>query len=672
MRPPSAEPAVDSATHPPEPEPGERVKRGRMAHEVQGGERLVRLGWAGLVVTLGLGLLGAGIAISLRSFAVAGAAAHLLAALPVWLGVLVLGQREERARAERLEQARLLALAAEGRKPIFAEGGREADAAAALERFKRGGQLLLCLSVAAVELGLAWALASAWPFAREGAAASLTGAAALCGAAFALLLLGRYGFALAARGVSVGGAGGRRATSGALAAFLAGLSLALRHSFDLPQVDLLGWAFLAADALLGVEALLLLLLDLYRPRRSGEELRPAFDSRLLGLLSAPGDIARSIARAADYQFGFALSQTWFYRFLERWVAPLVGFSLLAFWLLSTLYVVEPHEQALVRRLGKTVGGPQGPGLHLKLPWPFDQVVRRPVGTPRLLVTGHADEEEEHADEEHHADQPGEEAILWTESHVQGSDQLVLLARRARGEAPAERGSLAVNLLSVSAHVAWRVTDLAGHLGNVGDPEALLELLVERELSFLFSGEDLDAILLQRDALGRRLEGKLRAAVAAQGLGVEIERVSLTDLHPPVEVGKAFGALTAAHEERAAMIHTARGWADTVVPAAESEALAMRVGAEAQARNEVALAQADARRFAALLRLDRAAPGVLRAIRLLDETVAGAAEARKLVLIRPEDRALVTDLDLQERVQAEELGLGELAGPGAGAAGGERR
>lgn len=644
-----------------------------MADEVQGGERLIRLGWAGLAATLALSLVAGGLALSLGSFAAAGATAHLLAALPVWLGILVLGQREERARVERLEQARLLALAAEGRKPIFAEGGREADAVEALARFKRSGQLILCLVVALVELGLAWGLASGFP--HEGARTSLAGAAALCGAAFALLLLGRYGFALADRGVGAGGAGGRRATSGALATFLAGLSLALRHTFEVPQVDLLGWAFVVAGGLLGVEALLLLLLELYRPRRHGEELRPAFDSRLLGLLSAPSDIARSIARAADYQFGFALSQTWFYRFLERWVAPLVGFSLLSFWLLSTLFVIEPHERALLRRLGRTSGEPRGPGLHVKLPWPFDQVVRAPVGTPRLLITGHLNEEHEQ-EEEPDGLGGGEHASLWTESHVEGSDQLVLLARRPRGEPGAAQGSLAVNLLSVSAHVSWRVSDLRQHLGSVIEPELLLEFLIERELSFLFSGEDLDAILLQRDAFGRRLEERLRAAVTAQGLGVEIERVSLTDLHPPVEVGKSFSALTAAHEERAAMIHAARGWAHTVVPEAETRALAIRLGAAAQARTEVALAAAEARRFEALMRLDRVAPGVLRVFRLLDETVAGAAQARKFVLARPQDRALITDLDLDERVQAEDLGLGELSGTGTGPLGtgstGEKR
>ncbi len=38
----------------------------------------------------------------------------------------------------------------------------------------------------------------------------------------------------------------------------------------------------------------------------------------------------------------------------------------AFWD-STVYVVKPHERALVTRFGRIVGGPIGPGLHVKLP-----------------------------------------------------------------------------------------------------------------------------------------------------------------------------------------------------------------------------------------------------------------------------------------------------------------
>ena len=69
--------------------------------------------------------------------------------------------------------------------------------------------------------------------------------------------------------------------------------------------------------LLGIETLINFLLDIYRPRTPGVEPRACFDSRLLGLISEPGGIAHSLAEAINYQFGFKVSQTWFYLLLQR-------------------------------------------------------------------------------------------------------------------------------------------------------------------------------------------------------------------------------------------------------------------------------------------------------------------------------------------------------------------
>ena len=84
-------------------------------------------------------------------------------------------------------------------------------------------------------------------------------------------------------------------------------------------------------------------LDLYRPRDVGELPRPSFDSRLLGMMAEPGDIARSIADAFNYQFGFQVSSTWFYQLLQRWLIPIVVTALIAVLLLSSVVIVDAEE-----------------------------------------------------------------------------------------------------------------------------------------------------------------------------------------------------------------------------------------------------------------------------------------------------------------------------------------
>src|SRR5262249_47424660 len=83
---------------------------------------------------------------------------------------------------------------------------------------------------------------------------------------------------------------------------------------------LCGWL-----AVIAVETLAALVLEMYRPRVRGKVERPLYESRLVGLLGQPEGLITTAAQAIDYQFGFKVSETWFYRFFERavlWLVPL--------------------------------------------------------------------------------------------------------------------------------------------------------------------------------------------------------------------------------------------------------------------------------------------------------------------------------------------------------------
>ena len=260
----------------------------------------------GLILAAAAAALGLYAAFATRSLVGGAAALHLLLSAAVWGVVLLTTQGERRAALEALEEERLAALAAEGRQALFTPRGGAGGEGAGLERLRGAGHALLTFLGAAGAIGGAGYLAYRLP--GDPVTPSLGVAACLGAAAFTLLLLGRYAFAIQGPHQPLLGAGARRSLSGATWSLVACLSLAAQHK-GLTQADLLGYLLLGLEALLGVEALLLLLLEAYRPRRAGEVSRPAFDSRLLGLLSAPSDVARSIARAVDYQFGFSLSET---------------------------------------------------------------------------------------------------------------------------------------------------------------------------------------------------------------------------------------------------------------------------------------------------------------------------------------------------------------------------
>ena len=102
----------------------------------------------------------------------------------------------------------------------------------------------------------------------------------------------------------------------AVLCFALAIGLALAQFKYFIVINVIDWIVPILLVVVGVETALNLILDIYRPRLKGRYSRSAFDSRLLGVINEPGGIFRSAAGAIDYQFGFKVSQTWFYKLLE--------------------------------------------------------------------------------------------------------------------------------------------------------------------------------------------------------------------------------------------------------------------------------------------------------------------------------------------------------------------
>ncbi len=95
-------------------------------------------------------------------------------------------------------------------------------------------------------------------------------------------------------------------------------------SEGVPKVDFyVARVLCVVSGLAAVETLLALVLEGYRVRVQGRETRLLYESRLVGLLGQPEAIITTAAHALDYQFGFKVSDTWFYRFLEKALGWLV-------------------------------------------------------------------------------------------------------------------------------------------------------------------------------------------------------------------------------------------------------------------------------------------------------------------------------------------------------------
>ena len=321
---------------------------------------------------------------------------------------------------------------------------------------------------------------------------------------------------------------------------------------------------------LGAETLVNFLLDIYRPRSPGVEPRACFDSRLLGLLSEPGGIAHSLAEAVNYQFGFEVSQTWFYQLLQRTLVKLLAFGAAALWLLSCLVVVQPYEGAIVERLGRQVEPerPLEPGLHLKWPWPID--IARRYNTDQLheFRIGYRDFYEPKRDERR---KPDEAVIeLWTDPRHGGRDHFDFIIAPspplAGAETPVAEGQeerrerAAQHLARMEIVFQYRIspTKLADFTQHARDPHAILRRIAWNEVVRFAAGTHIDALMGElRQSGGELLRQRISRRADELKLGVEIKYVGLLQVHPTQQVAEAFRRVVTAQQEKIAEIRKAR-------------------------------------------------------------------------------------------------------------------
>ena len=204
-------------------------------------------------------------------------------------------------------------------------------------------------------------------------------------------MLGKYSSGLARlKGQKLLRPGAAYLQLSAYACFVVTVDIAVVVLAGFPKTDLIMARVLCVViGLIALETLLGLILEVYRVRVQGGETRLLYESRLVGLLGQPEAIITTAAHALDYQFGFKVSESWFYRFLEKALGWLI-LAQLAILALSTCFVVIlPGDEALLERFGAPVVGRGviGPGLHMKMPWPVDRVYRYPTEQIQSFIIG---------------------------------------------------------------------------------------------------------------------------------------------------------------------------------------------------------------------------------------------------------------------------------------------
>jgi len=363
-------------------------------------------------------------------------------------------------------------------------------------------------------------------------------------------------------------------------------------------------------AVLGGELVLSFVIEFYRPRMPGEAERPLPESRLLALFTEPGGVARNVAASLDYQFGFKVSEVWFYRFLERTVAPFSVLLLAALWLQTCIVVVRTEENGIRERFGAvTSEEPLGPGLYLKLPAPFARIYTFAVDRVQEIPIGYepasaVDESNMDPLEEELQGDPEGKVIVWSKRHFKHETDFIVASSptAVEEEQPIDeaRGGgvpVTVSFMSASLPLYYKVKNLYDYRYRHADPGKTLEDLATREVVRYLAGVDFFTILTSGRAQGARLLAeRIQMAADELRLGIEVVFVGLQGIHPPVYVGASFDEVVAASEEKHQRILEAETYAIKKEPQAEGEAVETISAAEAYREERIKVSAAEAARF----------------------------------------------------------------------------
>jgi membrane protease subunit HflK len=254
-----------------------------------------------------------------------------------------------------------------------------------------------------------------------------------------------------------------------------------------------------------------------------------------------------------------------------WIVVLVIVGLIL--VFTAFYQVGTDEVGVIKRFGKYASTNQ-PGLHLKIPFGIDKVIKVPVQRVQKEEFGFR------------TIRPG------------------VKTEYRRGKAIGESLMLTGDLNSAVVEwiVQYRVKDPVNYLFKVRDVRTTIRDISESVMRQVVGDRSVDeVIILSRREVALSAKQQLQEILDAYETGIHLVTVELKDVNPPDPVKPAFNEVNEAKQEMERMVNEAWETYNKAVPKASGEAERTIRQAEGYALNRVNRAQGDANKFLAVWR-----------------------------------------------------------------------
>ncbi|MCD6040127.1 MAG: hflK [Gammaproteobacteria bacterium] len=289
----------------------------------------------------------------------------------------------------------------------------------------------------------------------------------------------------------------------------------------------------------------------------------------------------------------------------RFVVGIVMAIVLATWILSGLFIVNPAEEAVILRFGQYSDTVQ-PGLH----W-----FARFIDTKYLLDV-----------------QKIYSFSLQGDFITKSSDQNDLPSPINTAKKIIELSDQSKNLVNVELNVQYRINDPRAYLFNIVDPDATIKAVASGALSDMVGQMKLDEVLTTgREMLSSGILGRVKQVLASYNAGLEVITVTLRKVQAPDQVRAAFSDVNRADQDKATYVQQAQAYASKVVPIAQGMAARILADANAYQQQVVLRAQANIAKYQAIVKVYTGAPDITRE-RMYLETMQTVLQNTSKVLI----------------------------------------
>lgn len=288
--------------------------------------------------------------------------------------------------------------------------------------------------------------------------------------------------------------------------------------------------------------------------------------------------------------------------IPKWIFVVAAVVLLLF---TSIFTVQGNERAVVLRFGDYTRT-AGPGLHFKLPPPFETKIVRNVTSQRETRVG-----------------------------VNSTAEALMLT----GDE---------NIVDINFTVLWVIKDLESYLFKVDQPDDLVKSAAESVVREVIGNNELDPIITTgRQELRGVVTEQLQVLLDEYEAGVLVNDVQFQKTDPPAEVEDDFLDVVNAQQEAETAVNEARAYRNTQVLEAEGSAARLIQEAEGYRDSVIANSEGEAERFRLIYQEYSQAPRVTRQRMYLETIEDIYGDADKIILDNEAGNGVVPYLPLDK-------------------------